>query len=112
MDIWTTITSSIIMIVQGGLFVFGGAIGGIIFWKKRLYGFAYAGFGHFIGVVIALLVTMWFAREDGSLGILIIFTYPLFTFISILIGALWGRRRQKQLHRVESEGTLSARIDI
>lgn len=100
MDIVTSIGSFIAMTIQLILFVFGGLLAGIFFYRKRMLGFAYAGFGHFVGSVVSLLVTMWIAREDGSLGIMIIFVYPFFTFIFIIAGALLGRHKQKQLQEV------------
>lgn len=96
------IGSFIAVTIQGGLFVLGGLLAGIFFYRKRMLGFAYAGFGHFVGSAVSLLVMMWIAREDGSLGIMIMFFYPIFTFIFIIVGALIGRRKQKQLQEVGS----------
>lgn len=99
------------MVIQSVLFIFGGAILGWIFWKKKWFGLAYAGFGHFVGVLVALLVTMWVSRDDGSLGIAIIVIYPFFTCLFIIIGALVGRSKQKQVQLIDTREDDYARIN-
>lgn len=99
------------MMIQSVLFIFGGAILGWIFWKKKWFGLAYAGFGHFIGVLVALLATMWVARDDGSLGIAIIVIYPFSTCLFIIIGALIGRSKQKQIQLEDKRGDDYVGID-
>lgn len=99
------------MVIQSVLFIFGGVIAGWIFWNKKWFGLAYAGFGHFVGVVVALLATMWVARDDGSLGIAIIVIYPFFTCLFIIIGALVGRSKQKQIQLEDKRGDDYVGID-
>lgn len=99
------------IVIQSILFIFGGAILGWIFWKKKWFGLAYAGFGHFVGVLVALLATMWVARDDGSLGIAIIVIYPFFTCLFIIIGALIGRSKQKQVQLEEKRNDDYVGID-
>lgn len=93
----TNFFSVIAMIVQVGLFVFGGAIVGIVFWRKNNKKIAFLGFGHFLGVIASVLITMWIAREDGSLGIAIIIVYPVVTGICMLVGFLIGWSKDRAL---------------
>lgn len=89
------------MVVQSALFIFGGLILGIVFWKKNNKKIAFLGFGHFLGVIVSVLITMWIAREDGSLGIAIIIVYPVLTGICMLVGFLigWSKDRALQLEQ-------------
>lgn len=54
---------------------------------------------------------MWVARDDGSLGIAIIVIYPFFTCLFIIIGALIGRSKQKQIQLEDKRGDDYVGID-